>query len=159
MRHLRRATLVTVLAFATGCIEAPSGPQGPVTLTFSTPTYAGVGATTVSAHGTLVLDGRDTIAIPGDSLVGVQRGNHSLSALLNIAYIPTTMTGTLDPMGASEQIHVPLPAACRVYALDTRYCGANSAVQWRAHPRTWCPTSDFGDFCSSFPDPYRLGLA
>lgn len=159
MRQLRRAMLVTFVAIATGCMEAPAGPQGPVTLTFATPSYPGAGSATIQAQGTLVMDGRDTIAIPGDSLVGVARGNHSLTALLDVAYIPTMMAGMLDPMGAKEQIFVPLPSSCRVYALDLRYCGPTSAVQWRGHPRTWCPTNDFGDFCSSFPDAYRLGTS
>ena len=159
MHQLRRATLVTLIALVAGCMEAPAGPQGLVTLTFATPSYPGAGSATIFAQGTLVMDGRDTIAIPGDSLVGVPRGNHSLSALLNVAYMPTTMAGTLDPIGASERIFVPLPSSCRVYALDLRYCGFNNAVQWRGHPRTWCPTSDFGDFCSSFPDAARLGTS
>lgn len=159
MRQLFPATFVTLLALVGGCTELPAGPDGPVTLTFQTPSYPGAGSAVIRAQGTLVMDGRDTITIPGDSLPGVARGTHSLSALLDIAYMPTVMSGFLNPNGTSEQVFVSLPAACRVASLDGRSCGAGNMLQWRGHPRTWCPASDYGDFCSRLPDAAELGAS
>ncbi len=159
MRQLHKATLVTLLALAAGCGSDLASPSGPVTVAFFTPSYPGPGTTTLVARGTAVMDGRDTVRIPEDSLFGLVRGTHSLSALLDIAYIPTLLYGTISPVGSLEQVFVPLPASCRLYATDGTFCGSNSVVLWRQHPRTYCPANDFGDFCSWFPDSYRLGFS
>ena len=159
MRQLLRATLVTTLALSAGCYQDVVHPSGPVTVTFSTPTYAGPGGTTLVSHGTLVMDGIDTLRIPEDSIAALARGQHSLTALLDLAYIPTLMSGTVDPSGRTYDVFVPVPASCRIYAYDAPYCGSNSAILWRGHTRTWCPANDFGDFCSWFPDGYQLGLS
>ncbi|HEX8850466.1 MAG TPA: hypothetical protein VF761_13125 [Gemmatimonadaceae bacterium] len=159
MRQLLRATLVTTLALSAGCYQDVVHPSGPVTVTFSTPTYAGPGGTTLVSHGTLVMDGIDTVRIPEDSIAALARGQHSLTALLDLAYIPTLMSGIVDPKARTYDVFVPVPASCRVYVHDARYCGDNSAILWRGHTRTWCPANDFGDFCSWFPDGYQLGLS
>ncbi|NUO64379.1 MAG: hypothetical protein HOQ30_03910 [Gemmatimonadaceae bacterium] len=159
MRQHLRATLVTFLALSAGCYQDVVHPSGPVTVTFSTPTYPGPGGAAVVSHGTLVMDGVDTLRIPEDSIAALARGQHSLSALLDVAYIPTTMSGKVDPSGRSYDVFVPVPASCRIYAYDAPWCGRNSAILWRGHQRTWCPANDFGDFCSWFPDSYQLGLS
>ena len=157
MRHLRRATLVTLLAVTAGCNQDVVTPSGPVTVTFVTPTYTGAGGTAVS-HGTVVMDGVDTLRIPEDSLV-VQRGGHSLSALLDIAYLPTLMAGQIAPSGSRFVVNVPLPASCRTWAGDAQICYGGETIASRGHLHTFCPANDFGDFCSWFPDSYQLGLS
>ena len=159
MRQHLRAILVTTLVFSAGCSMDLAGTNAPVTVTFVTPAYPGPGATTLVANGTLIMDGVDTIAIPGDTLAGVQRGDHSLSALLDIAYLRTNLAGTISPAGSTQQVYVPLPRSCRLASLDNSWCGNNSAVRWAGHPHTYCPANDFGDFCSGYPDSYGLGLS
>ena len=159
MRQLRDATLVTLVALCAACYQDVVRPSGPVTVTFVTPSYAGAGGTTIVSHGTLVMDGVDTVRIPEDSITALARGQHSLSALLDMAYLPTLMAGKISPSGSRMTVNVPAPASCRIYAYDGALCGSNSAVLWRGHQRTWCPANDFGDFCSWFPDAYQLGLS
>jgi hypothetical protein len=157
MRHFRRATLVTLLTFTVGCQQDVTTPSGPVTVTFVTPTYTGAAGAAVS-HGTLVMDGVDTVHIPEDSLV-VARGGHSLSALLDIAYLPTRMAGQIAPSGPRLTVSVPLPASCRTWAGDSQACYGGETIASHAHLHTFCPANDFGDFCSWFPDSYQLGLS
>ena len=159
MRHRLEATFVTLLLLGAGCSPDVAAPSGPVTVAFSTPSYPGPGATTLVSHGIAVMDDRDSVRIPEDSLFGLARGTHSLSALLDVAYLPTLMYGTISPVGPVEQVFVPLPGSCRVYGSDVAYCGRNSVVAWRGHPRTYCPANEFGDFCSWYPDGYQLGFS
>ncbi|NUQ19443.1 MAG: hypothetical protein HOQ09_00610 [Gemmatimonadaceae bacterium] len=159
MRQLRDAMLVTLVAFSAACYQDVVTPSGPVTVSFVTPSYPGPGGTTLVSHGTVVMDGVDTVRIPEDSLVGLARGSHALTALLDVAYLPTRMSGTVSPSGSRMTVTVPLPGSCRIYAWDSAFCGSHSAVLWRGHQRTYCPANDFGDFCSWFADSYQLGLS
>jgi hypothetical protein len=159
MRQTSVRTVLALLVFGTGCLSDAAGPNGPVTVRFVTPSFPGPGGTTIYARGPLIFDAQDTITVPEDSLVGVARGAHQLSAFLDIAYVPTTLYGIISPNGSSLTVPVPLPLSCRLYEYDGPYCGLRSVVRWRGHPRTYCPVNDFGDFCSYYPDGYQLGMS
>jgi hypothetical protein len=142
----------------TGCWDAPFEPGGPVTVKFVTPTVPAASGATAS-RGFVVMDAVDTVLVPTDSLVGVERTGHAFSAYLDATYLASNFGLNIDPAGTTAVIELTLPPACRLFSIDWRACYGRSAVRWSDHPRIWCPASDLGDFCSGYPDQYGAGVS
>jgi hypothetical protein len=79
--------------------------------------------------------------------------------MLDVAYLPTRLSGTVDPAGTTMTVDVPLPVGCRFYQYDSWACYGRNAVRWSGHARTFCPAGDFGDFCTWYVDGWGLGLS
>jgi hypothetical protein len=149
--------IATVLALiVTGCSsDKGSGPRptGPVTMRFLTPVFD-----TDTVTGRLILDGKDTLAIPRDSLVGVARGQHTFEVRLDLDYITSVFTDNIDPNATSISYRILQTGTCRLWQFDSDFCSGKNLIFWGQNKRVLCPASDFGEFCTTNADRFGLGL-
>ena len=161
MRLLRPTLWMALVLGASACgNNEPAKATGPVTLKFSTPLFT---ATSTSARDTafavVTVDGTQTVNAPKDSIVGLARGDHQFEVHFDVDYLPSIFTATIDPRRSTTTLQVGQAGTCHVFAQDAQFCIENgiakNLVYWSQHQRLICPTSDYGEFCSAYPDGLR----
>ena len=156
MRHTLVIALLAALA-VTACDDEPSRPSGPVTLRFIDDSLT----SGIQLGGELTLDDTIDVTIPG-TVANLPRGPHEFVGRLNFDYLPFSFTGTIDPPSSTIDVH-PLnlqEPACRVAAASVggAACGRGNVIFVSPRTRLFCPTSDYGEVCTTSADRALLGL-
>jgi hypothetical protein len=152
-RHVCLLAAAAAVMAACNAEKAAPKPTGPITVKFSTPVFD----TTDTVKGRLIMDGTDTVSLPYDSLTNVTRGTHSFAVRLNIDYLTSTFSQTLDPNTSVQLVRVLQGGSCRLYFYDSNFCAGHNLIFWSQHARPICPANDFGEFCSELPDRFTIG--
>ena len=171
--RLQSAALAASLALALAACgeDEPATPTTPVTLKVRPLVYSAIepGAAYDTVKGILIVDGKDTLDLPYDSLTNVPRGTHSFRAKLNIDYFDNDFTATVDPKGGTFTVVIPPAETCRVYLsssgqpVDATICAPQggtprNVLYWSQRKRIFCNAGDFMEFCTPNPSADGLGL-
>src|SRR4051812_22365510 len=148
--------LAASLALAACGGDGGTKPSGPVTFVPVGFIYDD-GAGTHHATGTVTVDGQ-VLNIGQDSIVGLTRGEHQLISKLDIEYLADTFAITIDPSGNRFVDTISFAGSCRDNNTDARFCSGHNTVIASSSRRLLCRVNDFGDFCTGFADPQRIGL-
>lgn len=161
---------ISVLTLAACGEDDGARPTTPVTLKFQTLVYAGIeGTANDTVKGIIIVDEKDTLNLPYDSLVGVARGEHRFEARLNIDYLPSVFTDNINPRGNTAVVNVLPAGTCRVYQaangadIDAEFCDPSdgpprNVLYWSQRRRLYCPAGDFMEFCNPNPSSDGLGM-
>lgn len=167
LRHAaHRAALllgVAIVAAACGGRDAPVTPTGPVTLTFAplifTPTNGGPPDT---VRGIFTLDGTTTVALT-DTIRNVARGRHTVEIRSDADYLVQRYEVDINPSGSELRVPIQQEGTCRQAAFDRQFCiegvTRRNVLRWSRHPRVYCPTNDFGEWCARSASDEALGGA
>ena len=154
--RLTRISAILGLATLIACgSDAPVTPTGPVTVKFITPTYPAFSGGRDTAFATFTFDDITGIA-PLDSIMNVARGQHQVTAQLEIEYMKQSFPWIVNPRGSREVIPIGPAPSCRIYEHDQSLCDDRNFF-YRAGHRIFCPAGDFGEFCTYFVDGALLG--
>jgi hypothetical protein len=170
MRQLSAVLAATLVLSLAACgSDEPATPTTPVTLTVRPIVFADIapGAAYDTVKGILIVDGKDTLDLPFDSLHNVARGVHTFRAKLSIDYFDNDFTATVNPKGDTYVVDIPAAETCRIYqsstgqAIDATICSPQNTpprnvLYWSQRKRIFCPAGDFIEFCT--PNPSRDGL-
>ena len=132
---------------------------GPVTLKFSTPSFKNAGSTSRdTVEAMVIIDNLDTVTAPTDSVENFPRGAHQFEAHLDVDYLVSKFTQTIDPRTSTAILPILPAGTCRVYDYDSQFCQRRNFVSHRLS-RIYCPVGDFGEFCTYFPDALHVGAS
>ena len=163
------ATLVLSLAACGGGGDSTK-PTTPVTLKVRPIVFQDIAGTAYdTVKGILIVDGKDTLDLPGDSLLDLPRGQHTFRARLNIDYFENDFTQTIDPSGNVAVLEIPAAETCRIFQsssgafIDASICTPpgkppRNRLYWSQYDRIFCPAGDFIEFCTPNPAGDGLGL-
>lgn len=166
--RLQSAALATAFLALAACGDDPAKPTGPITLKFAPIVYSQqAGTANDTIKGVLTIDDTLVVNVPYDSVIDFPRGSHKFSARLNIDYLPSEWTQVIDPNSSRYFLPVEPEPTCRVYVLGTQVVDAafctpsgqrpRNVLAARNYTRIFCPTGDFGEFCTPEPDAEYLG--
>ena len=160
-----------VLALAACGSDEPATPTTPVTLKVLPIVFADIDPGTAfdTVTGILIVDGKDTLELPFDSLTNIPRGVHTFRAKLSIDYFDNDFTRTVNPRGHTYVVDIPAAETCRVYrspsgqAIDATICTPRglpprNVLYWSQRKRIFCNAGDFIEFCTPSPSGDGLGL-
>lgn len=127
------------------------------------------GAAYDTVKGILIVDGRDTLELPYDSITNLPRGRHQFRAKLSIDYFDNDFELDIDPGGNTALIEIPAAETCRVFQsssglpIDASVCAPQgqtprNVLFWSQRRRIFCPAGDFMEFCTPAPSRDGLGL-
>ena len=170
--RLQSTVLATAVVLSLAACGGDDGsrPTTPVTLKFTPIVFTEIPGTAYdTVKGIVVVDGKDTLDLPYDSLVNVPRGEHTFRVRLNIDYFDNDFTETVNPRGNTAVVTIPASETCRVYqsstgqSIDASVCTPagrppRNILYWSKRTRIFCPAGDFIEFCTPNPSSDGLGL-
>lgn len=156
--RLMAAVAVAVTLVACGN-DSVTKQTGPVTLKFSTPSFKNAGSTSRdTVQAMVIIDNTDTVTAPTDSVQNFPRGAHQFEAHLDVDYLVSKFTQTIDPRTSTAILPILPAGTCRIYDFDAQFCARRNFINW-SQTRVYCPTGDFGEFCTYFPDQLHVGAS